>query len=85
MKARGRGFSLDPSCFDVLGAPGHVRSAPGRPPRPAAGSGEDPAELQRWVLHDIPSSPGFSAAFAVEGRSVRLSRVGETVFRGWIE
>lgn len=66
VKARGEGLSLPLHSFDVSLAPGefpallHVET--------------DPAEVERWTLHTVtPTSSGYAAALAVEGRGFTLS------------
>ena len=59
LKGCGRGFSEPSDNFDVSLLPGH-------PPALVAHR-QNPGELQRWSLMDIPAPEGFCAALAVEG------------------
>ncbi|MEW6352919.1 MAG: 4'-phosphopantetheinyl transferase superfamily protein [Pseudomonadota bacterium] len=64
IKALGKGLSFPLHQFSVTLAPGEA-------PR-VIGAQDDPAEEQRWTLHDLPDLPGYAAALAVQGRARRV-------------
>ncbi len=64
IKARGDGFALPLDSFEVTLAPGDG------PALLRARHGPDDAA--RWSLYDLPVTPGYTAALAVEGASARL-------------
>ena len=60
IKARGEGFSLPLSRFDVSIFPDE--------PAALLSVSDDPQETARWSLRDLPAGPGYVAAIAVEGQ-----------------
>jgi medium-chain acyl-[acyl-carrier-protein] hydrolase len=64
IKARGKGLSIPLDEFDVT-------LAPGEPARLLA-TREDPTQLGRWSMVNLPPAPGFQGALAVEGHGWRL-------------
>lgn len=66
LKARGVGLSLPLDAFDVSLLPG---TAP-----ELLTSREDPTEISRWTLMDLPVGPDYAAALAVEGRHAIVQR-----------
>lgn len=67
LKARGFGITVPLDSFEV-----EVR--PGAPARLLA-TRPDPADADRWTLHELDMGPGFAASLCVEGvvRAVRLA------------
>ncbi len=59
IKALGEGLSMPLDCFDVT-------LRPGEPARLLATRG-NPAETDRWTLHELDPGPGWMGAVAVEG------------------
>ena len=57
VKARGEGLSLPLHQFDVSVAEDE--------PQALLATRPDPSEADRWVLRDLPTSPGYAAALAV--------------------
>ncbi len=64
IKARGEGLSLPLNMFSVTLAP----AEPARLLEVRA----DPGEVSRWILRELLPAPGYAAAIAVEGTSMRL-------------
>jgi 4'-phosphopantetheinyl transferase len=60
IKLIGDGMTFPLEDFDVL-------FAPGEPPALLSVHG-DPAEAERWTLHELSAPPGYAATLAVEGR-----------------
>ena len=58
VKARGEGLSLPLDQFDVSVAADESQALLATRP--------DPSEACRWILRDLPTSPGYAAALAVE-------------------
>lgn len=69
LKAQGVGLSRGLGSFDVGLEPRSAYLAATRP---------DPAEANRWSLHEVESSPGYASAVAVEGAipALQLFRYG---------
>jgi 4'-phosphopantetheinyl transferase len=61
LKARGEGLTY----------PLHVFEVTVRPDEPVVllGNAQDPTEIHRWRLADIPMGPGYAAAMVVEGHA----------------
>ena len=64
LKATGAGLSLELDRFSVS-------LAPGEPPA-LLETLDDPQDVDRWSLHDLSAGPGYAAALAAEGRTLRL-------------
>ncbi len=64
IKARGMGLSLALDLFDVSMKPGE--------PAVLLNSREDPRETTRWEFRELPASPGYVSALAVEGHEWHL-------------
>ena len=64
MKALGRGLTLPPGSFEVSALP----------PEPPVliSDGAAPAGAARWTFHRLDPGPGYAAALAAEGGSVRV-------------
>jgi 4'-phosphopantetheinyl transferase len=62
VKARGLGLSLPLDQFSVsLDEPARLLSTE-----------HNPAELERWELHELLPAPGYVGALAVEGAGLRV-------------
>jgi len=66
IKAVGGGFSIPLDGFEV--AFGSARAAA------LVAVRDDPAEVSRWRMYDLPMPKGYKAALVVEGRAHRLSQ-----------
>lgn len=64
IKAIGDGLYQPLDMFDVALKPSE--------PAKLLGIGGDSKRASRWLIHDLEPAPGFTAAFAVEGRDWRL-------------
>jgi 4'-phosphopantetheinyl transferase len=64
LKATGAGLAAGLDRFAVTLAPGI--------PAALVEHRDDPDELKRWSLRELPAVPGFAAALAVEGPLYRL-------------
>lgn len=65
LKATGRGIASGLDHFEIAIATDGT-------PR-LLGDNRSPTAPSRWTLHALPETPGFAAALAVEGRSVRIA------------
>ncbi len=64
IKARGKGFSIPPSQFDVAFIPGELAAL--------LQNREDPRETTHWSLQELEPGMGYAGAIAVEGVGWRL-------------
>lgn len=75
IKANGLGLYLPLDSFDVSLVPGEPAIL--RATRP------DPQEVARWTLKHLEVRPDYSAALAVEGAALSLSKGRDLEFRLW--
>jgi 4'-phosphopantetheinyl transferase len=72
VKALGAGFSLDLTSFDVSLAPGDIPALLATRP--------DPTEAAHWSLYDVDVGSGYTAALAVEGHDLVVTKIATNFY-----